>query len=138
MSNQTKYCPYCGIQVEPSATFCGNCGAAIESQPVKPVKIQPETIAYGTQPTQQPTTTTTGMKDNETVGMIGLILGILGCIGVLPIIGNIVAVIMGHSSNSKGSNTLGTFALITGYLGIFLFIIVPAIVIGILFGIGIW
>ncbi|NHK32753.1 MAG: zinc ribbon domain-containing protein [Asgard group archaeon] len=138
MSNQTKYCQFCGTAVEPDATFCGNCGAALESQPVKPVTIQPETITYGTQPTQQPTKTTTGLKDHETIGMIGLILGILGCLGPLAGIGNIVAVIMGHSSNSKGSNTLGTFALITGYLGIFLYLVVPAIVIGIMFGLGIW
>lgn len=134
MSNQTKYCPFCGTAVESSATFCGNCGAALEAEPVKPVASQPETISYGA----QPTSTTTGIKDPETVGMIGLILGILGCLGPLALIGNIVAVIMGHSSNSKGSNTLGTFALITGYLGIFLYLVVPAIVIGIMFGIGIW
>ncbi|NHJ46190.1 MAG: zinc-ribbon domain-containing protein [Asgard group archaeon] len=136
MSSQTTYCPFCGSEVEPSATFCGNCGAAIDQKPVQtppPAQTQP----YATQPTYKPATSTQSVE-TEIEGIIGLVLGVLSCIGVLPLIGSIVGVILGHIARRKSKTGIATIALVISYLGIAIYIIVPVIVIVVLFSTGYW
>jgi thiol:disulfide interchange protein len=137
MSSQNKFCPFCGTEVEPSATFCGNCGAAIEQKPVQtPPPAQTQAYTHGTQPTYQPAPTKS--VETEVEGIIGLVLSVLSCIGVLPLIGSIVGVILGHISRRKSKSPMGTIALVAGYLGIAVYIIVPVIVVVVLFATGYW
>jgi hypothetical protein len=132
MSSQTAYCPFCGIEVEPGSTFCGNCGVAIDQKPAQTqpsAQTQPyqQTYTHGTQPTYQPTQTQS--VETEIEGIIGLVLGVLSCLGILPFVGSIVGVILGHIAKRKSKTGLGTIALVVGYLGIVIYVLVPVIVV---------
>ncbi|MEL6344438.1 MAG: DUF4190 domain-containing protein [Myxococcota bacterium] len=65
------------------------------------------------------------MQQTNSLAVASLILGILGLIGALPLIGSILAVVLGHMARGQiaadGRQTgegLALGGLITGYLGI--------------------
>ncbi len=138
MSKSNEYCLFCGSAIEADSQFCQNCGAALsdveKTQPVYPVQTAPQP-SYYQQPVaqpgpyyQQPTAVYVQPKQDDTLGIISLIMGILGWIGILPIIGNIVAIITGHIARSRSKSVTGLIGLILGYS---LFIVVGIILMAI-------
>jgi len=145
MSQNSKHCPYCGSALESGSQFCQNCGASISggagpSKPAQPAHTpMPPQESYGTTPAyEQPTSTVyTSQKKDDSSGLISLIFGILGCIGILPCIGSIIAIFMGHNAKSKGESQYSSIGLILGYIGICLYVI-GGIIGLILWFTGIW
>ncbi|MHA1123862.1 MAG: zinc-ribbon domain-containing protein [Candidatus Heimdallarchaeota archaeon] len=142
MSEKEEYCPYCGSAIESGTQFCQNCGAALSDVEKTPaVQIiqtpPPASIGYYQQPTtqqgqyhQQTTTVYVPQKKTEDVlGVLSLIMGILGWIMVLPGIGSIIAIILGHISRSRSKSVTGLVGLILGYS----FIIVVGIILMVIF-----
>jgi uncharacterized membrane protein len=134
MSHET-YCSFCGSVVDDNAAFCQNCGASVEQKQKPPPQ---QTLSYGSQPTyQQPQTSTSSDLNDEVEAIIGLVMGILSCLGVLALIGSIVGIILGHVAKRKGDSTLASVSLVVGYLGLFIYIILPLIIVfAILFPLG--
>ncbi len=145
MSQNSKHCPYCGSALESGSQFCQNCGASISggagpSKPAQPAHTPiPPQESYGTTPAyEQPTSTVyTSQKKDDSSGLISLIFGILGCIGILPCIGSIIAIFMGHSAKRKGESQYSSIGVILGYIGICLYVI-GGIIGLILWFTGIW
>lgn len=137
----TEYCNFCGSSIESGAQFCHNCGAALseieKTQPVIPTPTVPSTsTSYYQQPAaqqgpyyQQPTTVYAPQKQEDTLGILALIMGILGWIGILPGIGNIVAIVLGHIARSRSKSITGLVGLILGYS----FIVIIGIILMIIF-----
>ena len=146
MSQNSKHCPYCGSALESGSQFCQNCGASISggagpSKPAQPAHTpMPPQESYGTTPAyEQPTSTVyTSQKKDDSSGLISLIFGILGCIGILPCIGSIIAIFMGHSAKRKGESQYSSIGLILGYLGAGLYVVSIIGVVIYFFIIGWW
>ncbi|TEU11346.1 MAG: DUF4190 domain-containing protein [Anaerolineales bacterium] len=118
------FCPNCGTENPGGSSVCQNCGAQL-TPPAPP-------------PAQQIIVTSPPTSGLATAS---LVFGILGWI-LLPLLGNVLAVIFGHMAQSeinksegqlggKGSATAG---LVLGYLGlagwvlgILIFLIAPAL-----------
>ena len=146
MSQNVNHCPFCGSAIESGAQFCPNCGASIsgDAEPSKPVQPTysppPPQESYGTTPAyEQPTTTVyTPQRQDDSTGIISLIFGILGCVGILPCIGSIVAIVLGHNAKSKGESQYSSIGLILGYLGVGLYVVGIIVVVIYFFVIGWW
>ncbi|MHA1122190.1 MAG: zinc-ribbon domain-containing protein [Candidatus Heimdallarchaeota archaeon] len=145
MSQNSKHCQYCGSAIESGSQFCQNCGASISggagpSKPAQPAHTpMPPQESYGTTPAyEQPTSTVyASQKKDDSSGLISLIFGILGCVGILPCIGSIIAIFMGHSAKRKGESQYASIGVILGYIGICLYVI-GGIIGLILWFTGIW
>jgi uncharacterized membrane protein YvbJ len=117
------YCTECGSKVEEEARFCPNCGHEMSQIPsMRPSSVAsppPQYIAqYSTPPSYQQY-----QKRDNTKGIIALVFGILGLF-LLPIIGSIVAIILGALSRSQEEdNSLGTIGIILGVIGIICWIV---------------
>ncbi len=128
--NEIKHCPFCGSEIESGSQFCQNCGAsltAVEETPsTQPVQTTPSasTDSYQ-QPSvqqvpyqQQPTSVYVSKKQEDTMGVLSVIMGILGCLCVLPAIGSIAAVILGHIARNRSKSVTGLIGLILGYIAV--------------------
>ncbi|TET29748.1 MAG: zinc-ribbon domain-containing protein [Candidatus Heimdallarchaeota archaeon] len=139
--SKSDHCPFCGSAIESESQFCQNCGASLtvdeETPYTQPVQTkQPASTGSYQQPLaqqgpyhQQPTTVYLPQKQEEnTLGILSLIMGILGWIFILPVIGSIIAIITGHIARSRSKSVTGLVGLILGYsffaiIGILLMII---------------
>ncbi|MHA1595730.1 MAG: zinc-ribbon domain-containing protein [Candidatus Baldrarchaeia archaeon] len=82
----TKYCPYCGAQLPPGASFCPKCGASVQVAPATPTTQQPATPVTTTPvsppPTRPPTTVVVGAKSPGVAAILSLLIPGLGQIYV--------------------------------------------------------
>jgi len=127
--SKSDHCPFCGAAAESESQFCQSCGAsltAVEDTPsTQPIQTtQPASTGQYQQPSvqqvpyQQPTTVYVPQKQEDTMGILSLIMGILGCICVLPGIGSIAAIIIGHIARSRSKSVTGLIGLILGYVAV--------------------
>ncbi|MCK5183966.1 MAG: zinc ribbon domain-containing protein, partial [Candidatus Heimdallarchaeota archaeon] len=85
--NELKHCPFCGSAIESGSQFCQNCGASLtadeETPSTQPVQTTPSasTDSYQ-QPSvqqvpyqQQPTSVYVPQKQEDTMGVLSLIMG---------------------------------------------------------------
>jgi hypothetical protein len=116
------FCPQCGAENPEEATTCSNCGAELQ---VSSIDVPQRVYA------QPPLT--------SNMALASLIMGILGWL-LLPIVGSIVAVVLGHaalgeidrSEGQIGGRGVAQAGLILGYvalgvavLSIVLFAVLP-------------
>ena len=66
-------------------------------------------------------------KQNNSLAIVSLVLGLCGLFGLLPLIGSILAVILGHiarhqiaADSTQDGDGLAMAGLITGYIGLVL------------------
>ena len=66
-------------------------------------------------------------KQNNSLAIISLIMGLLGLFGLIPLIGSILAVVLGHLARrqiaadpTQAGDGLALTGLITGYIGLVL------------------
>jgi len=114
-----NYCPECGSKVDQESRFCPNCGYDL-SQAFSnvPLSTPSPPIQYSTPPVHPQY-----YKSDNTKGIIALVFGIVGFI-IMPIIGSIVAIILGSLSRSQEEDkTLGTVGIVLGILGLLCWII---------------
>lgn len=82
----TKYCPYCGAQLPPGASFCPKCGASVQVAPATPTTQQPAipvtTTPVSPPPTRPPTTVVVGAKSPGVAAILSLLIPGLGQIYV--------------------------------------------------------
>lgn len=64
-------------------------------------------------------------KQNNSLAVVSLILGLLGLFGLLPLIGSLLAIILGHMARrqiaadpTQDGDGLALTGLITGYIGL--------------------
>lgn len=113
-------CQSCGSQLDEGATFCGNCGAAVEEQkeqvvaPVQPMEeeaipVQGEVVEETAQGTRPVVT-----EDKQGLAIAGLVLGIFSLLAwILPLLGYPVTII-GIIMSAKGMKTSGRGMAIAG------------------------
>ncbi len=105
------FCPMCGAPNEEDSIFCGNCGAVLNpdqvpaqaealseaapvAQAVREAPAQPSPPLWSAQPAPvAPSVPTSGMA------IASLVLGI-GGLTVLPLLGSILAIILGYMARS--------------------------------------
>ena len=121
------YCTECGSYVEEEARFCPNCGHERSQIPsTSPPRVASPPPQYSNQYSAQysaPSPYQQYQKRDNTKGIIALVFGILGLF-LLPIIGSIVAIILGALSRSQEEdNSLGTIGIVLGVIGIICWII---------------
>jgi hypothetical protein len=129
------FCNQCGTQVPEGVAFCPSCGA--------PTLQPPKKVHPGELTVDQQGTPVARMTDPLAVG--SLAMGIASFL-VLPIIGGIAAIILGHlakasirrSSGTREGRGIATGGLVLGYLNLALAVAVTLLVIigigGLLFG----
>ncbi|NPE08373.1 MAG: zinc ribbon domain-containing protein [Asgard group archaeon] len=128
MNRNEDYCLFCGSAIESGSQFCQNCGVALSDvEKTSTVQIiqtpQSASTGYYQQPAtqqeqyyQQTTTVYVPQKkEDDAMGIFSLIMGIIGWIGILPVIGHIIAIIMGHIARSRSKSITGLIGLILGY-----------------------
>lgn len=135
------FCPRCGANNEANQRFCYNCGSRIEAAsqgattplapPIEPEVLPPPTYeqsltvppapaAYGSPAAYPPVTQNSGMA------IASLVCGILAWVGLLPLVGAIAAIVLGHIARSQirgaggqiSGKGLALAGLILGYLQI--------------------
>ena len=119
------FCPNCGTENAEESTICQSCGALLTSPAHQPPA----------QATVRPTPT-------SGLATASLIFGILG-LTLLPTLGSVVAVILGHMAKSEINSSAGqlegsglaTAGLVLGYIGLGLTLL--GLVVGALWGLGI-
>ena len=146
------FCPQCGAPNEDDAIFCGNCGAVlnIDEASEPPGELPP--LPEGAQPVGEtavsdppplpptpPPRPAAAPAAPPTSGMAiaSLLLGI-GGLTVIPIIGSVLALILGYMarndirerSHEVSGEGLATAGIVLGWIGIGL------MVLGILVGVG--
>jgi hypothetical protein len=122
-------CPNCYAQNQDEATVCYNCRT-----PLSGIKATVPPPAYGyagagavPMPMSPPT---------SPLAIVSLVASILGLIGILPLIGSVVGVVLGHIAlnqikarpNAVGGSGLAKAGLIIGYIGIALMVLVILLV----------
>jgi len=134
-----NFCPECGSQLDQDCQFCPNCGSdltdisfssefdsnpplaqniSLPAQPTQNIPSQPQMQYY---------------KPSNTEGNIALIFGIIG-LCCLPIMGSIVAIILGAISQSKDKDsTTGKIGLGLGIIGILCWILFFSVILTTLF-----
>ena len=132
-----NFCPECGSQLDSDSRFCPNCGheiseftsSSMRSNNLPPTQYIPPRNQY-----IPPQTQVQYYKPQSSEGNLALIFGILGfCI--LPIIGNIIAIIFGAMARSKDpDSSTGKAGLILGVLGILCWIIFFGALFAMIFG----
>lgn len=134
------FCPRCGANNEANQRFCYNCGSRIEAAsqgattPLAPppelevlppptyeqsLPVPPAPMAYGSPAAAYPP-----VAQNSGLAIASLVCGILAWVGLLPLVGAIAAIIMGHVARSQISRSGGQIngkglalaGLILGYL----------------------
>jgi len=103
------FCPRCGTENPDEATTCSNCGSSLQM----PSTDVPQ-VVYQPLPTSN-------------MALASLIMGILGWV-VLPIIGSLLAVILGHAALGEidrregqiGGRGMAQVGLILGYVALVL------------------
>ena len=103
------FCPRCGTENPDEATTCSNCGSSLQM----PSAGVPQVV-------HQPLPT-------SNMALASLIMGILGWV-VLPIIGSLLAVILGHAALGEidrregqiGGRGMAQVGLILGYVALVL------------------
>ena len=115
------YCKNCGADIPEGATFCGNCGIKISSEPERPAEYEQLRENYSQQ--QNPTYQSQGSyyansdtsyqqpvydggeNINPTLWIVLSVLEIVTCCGVIP---GIIGLIFAINANSKKNR--GDFA----------------------------
>jgi len=117
------YCTECGSKVEEGARFCPNCGHEMSQTPsISPPSAASPPPQYSNQYSMPPSYQQY-QKGSNTKAILALVFGILGLF-VLPIIGSIVAIILGALSRSQEEDSnLGTIGIVLGIIGIICWII---------------
>ena len=119
------FCPNCGTENTEGSTICQSCGASL------------------TWPAPQlPMQATVRPAPTSGLATASLIFGILG-LTLLPTLGSIVAVILGHMAKSEIDSSAGQLegsslaaaGLVLGYIGLGLALL--GLVVGVLWGLGI-
>jgi len=103
MRKNERYCSFCGNIIHHNSKFCNACGAAADL-------IEQE---YTT-PTSSTSGSIGGIKDHEVLGIVSIYISVIGCF-IIPIVGNIVAIIVGHISQRQGKNKYATIGLAISY-----------------------
>lgn len=143
------FCPQCGAPNEDDAIFCGNCGAVLNVDesaapsadlPPLPEGAQPvELVGPDQPPPPPPPRPAAAPAAPPTSGMAiaSLLLGI-GGLTVVPVIGSVLALILGYMARKDirerlaeiSGEGLATAGIILGWIGVGL------IVVGLLAGVG--
>lgn len=126
-----NFCPECGSQLDPDSKFCPNCGhelskftsSSVISASPPPVQYIPSQSQVQPKYSSQSQVQPRYYHQSDSNGTVALIFGILGFC-VLPIIGNIIAIIFGAISRSREpDSSTGKAGLVLGILGILCWII---------------
>jgi hypothetical protein len=153
------FCPRCGANNEENQRFCYNCGNRLETatQPeatpaaqgtFAPPTDMPQPPAYtppqNTLPQYSPMPTYPPVAQNNGLAIASLVCGILAWVGLLPLVGAIAAVIMGHmartqikaSNGMQSGNGLAIAGLIMGYIQLALFVVLLCFLVLVLVGVA--
>jgi len=117
MSNNERYCSFCGNVILPNSKFCNACGAAVEIFE----QNQATSYTYTTQTSQS-----SSMQEAQILGAVSIYLGIICCL-IIPLLGNIVGVVLGHLSQKKGKNKFATASLALNYSLIGFFVLLALV-----------
>ena len=126
-----NYCPACGSNLEPGSNFCTNCGfelteftpSGVKSTNSPPVQYIPSQSQVQPRYTSKPQMQQGYYPPSNTNGTIALIFGILGFC-VMPVIGNIIAIIFGAIAKSREpDSSTGKAGLVLGIVGIIFWIL---------------
>lgn len=119
-------CPNCQHEVNPGATFCGNCGYHLDGPvPSHPAHTQAAPNSTGSAlppppPVPAGSAAAVPTHDGSEQAVASFVLGILGCIGwLIPIVGTImgiVAILLGAKSQKSRHKSLSTIGIILGTL----------------------
>ena len=124
----------CGSGLEPDSRFCPNCGGDLidivppkevnnTPPPVKNVHSTPKPVQKTPSYSQKQYSQNQYYKSSDTEGTIALIFGIIGFC-CFPILGSIVAIILGSISNSKNrESSTGKIGIVLGIIGILCWIV---------------
>ena len=120
-------CPKCGSPNDEGAEICRECGAPL---PPEQIDEQPSTGAGYSQPAYNPPTYNQPIQTTSGTAIASLVCGILGWT-VLPVVGSIIAVILGHMAKGEiarsgglaSGDGLATVGLVLGYASIALAIV---------------
>ena len=124
-----NFCPQCGTKIEAMWKVCPNCGYNLKSernlQP--PVQLQPPLQNYTPQkPKHQPRQYQSydyRPRSNNTNGIVALIFGLLGLFSVIPIVGSIIAIVLGAVGKNKDDDPrMAKAGLVLGIIGIVVWI----------------
>jgi len=121
-------CPKCGSPNDEGAERCRECGAPLPGQPA--AGRSASSSPSSGQPAYSPPTYTPAVQTTSSTAIASLVCGILGW-SVLPLVGSIMAVILGHmakgeiekSAGTLGGDGLATVGLVLGYASIALAIV---------------
>lgn len=124
-----NYCPNCGTQIEGEWNACPYCGHNLQAErSIQTTPSSRQTIPSQIQhpPPQQhppPTTVMYAPRPNNNLGIAALILGLLGLF-IIPIIGSIVAIILGSIGKKNDDEpTMANWGLILGVIGLLCWIV---------------
>ena len=143
------FCPQCGAPNEDDAIFCGNCGAVLnvddaseppDELPPLPEGAQPVGVAVPDRPPAPPPprpAAAPATPPTSGLAIASLLLGI-GGLTVIPLIGSVLALILGYMARNDirerleeiSGEGLATAGIVMGWIGVGL------MVLGILIGVG--
>jgi hypothetical protein len=158
------FCPQCGAPNEEEAIYCGECGAVLDAEGAAPVgqhtveretpeamdlfdepgaaveKEVPPVPARRTTPPPRPVLPTAATRRTSGLAIASLLLGI-GGLTILPLLGSIVAIILGYMARAEirqrpaelEGHGMALAGIILGWIAVGLAIL--GLVIGIGFGI---
>jgi len=124
-----NFCTQCGTKIVASWNVCPNCGHNLKSELgyQQPTQPQPSVQIYTQQkPNYQPNQYQPYKyrpRSNNTNGIVALIFGLLGLFGIIPIVGSIIAIVLGAVGKKNDDDpTMAKAGLVLGIIGIVLWI----------------
>lgn len=114
------FCSNCGKEIDATVSFCPNCGTAVNKT---------NQTVYEGEFYSEPYQNQTVKPGVDGFAIASLVLGIISFF-ILPIIGSILAIILGNKSiNDNGDNTMAKVGKILGIVSLILSIVGVIIVI---------